>query len=255
MKLVPLARMTLIAAAGLFGQNLDVGAVLAQVSEGGSVSPNGTVNYKGAQPLPLPLAPDYTDEDFTRTMLDALRGENKSTGSPPPGRSMGGSTGDSDPGHVENGFRRELGRPELEQKNKSYESFDFGSANLPFSTAKAQPDNAYPYRAAGKLFFVIDGSSYICTASLIKRGIIVTAAHCVAEFGKNRYYSGWEFVPGYRDGSAPYGAWTGAKPLALAGYLDGTDPCQTKGVVCQDDVAVLALNPQIDGSGKKSYPR
>ena len=184
-------------------------------------------------------------------MLDALGA--KTQGPRRKGIRVGGpgAPGNTPP---KNSLEKELDPPRLKPENQSYEKFDFGSAIFPFSAAQAQPDNQYPYRATGKLFFLIDGKSYICTASLIKPGIIVTAAHCVADLNKHRYHSGLQFVPAYRKGPAPYGAWTAAKPLALPGYLTGTESCQTKGVVCQDDVAVVALNPQTDGSGKKSYP-
>src|SRR4051812_25588310 len=89
-------------------------------------------------------------------------------------------------------------------------SQDYGTTNHPFTTARADLDgtttsNIYPYRAAGKLFFNIGNGSYICSASLIKRGVAVTAAHCVAEFGKNQLHSNWNFVPAYSNGVAPYG--------------------------------------------------
>jgi len=87
---------------------------------------------------------------------------------------------------------------------------------------------------------------------LIDRGIVVTAAHCVASFGKKQYYSGWTFIPGYRDGVAPFGKWTVAKAFVLSAYPDGTDTCQ-EGVVCEDDVAVLVLNPQSDAAQKTYY--
>lgn len=130
---------------------------------------------------------------------------------------------------------------------------EFGTSNLPFTTSRADLDPSptnteYPYRATGKLFFVIEGQTFVCSASLIDRGIVVTAAHCVASFGKKQYYSGWTFVPGYRDGVAPFGKWTVAKAFVLSAYADGTDRCQ-QGVVCEDDVAVLVLNPQADAAG------
>jgi V8-like Glu-specific endopeptidase len=100
----------------------------------------------------------------------------------------------------------------------------------------------YPYRAAGKLFFKIGTSSFICSASLIKRGIAVTAAHCVANYGQRQLYSGWQFVPGYRNGSAPFGTWTARKVYVLTSYLNGTDNCAVFGVVCPDDVALIVLN-------------
>jgi V8-like Glu-specific endopeptidase len=129
---------------------------------------------------------------------------------------------------------------------------EFGTTNHPFSTARADLDplatnTSYPYRASGKLFFNIGTDTFVCSASLISRGIVVTAAHCVANFGQRQFYSGWQFVPGYRNGSAPFGVWSVGRAAVLASYLDGTDPCAAAGVVCQDDVAVLLLNSSAAG--------
>ena len=60
--------------------------------------------------------------------------------------------------------------------------------------------NFYPFRAAGKLFFKKAAETRICSASLIKRGLVVTAAHCVANYGKNEHYLNFEFVPAYDNG-------------------------------------------------------
>lgn len=49
------------------------------------------------------------------------------------------------------------------------------------------------------------GDDHFCTASVVhsvRRDLIITAAHCVGEDGA------LTFVPGYRDGRAPYGRWT-----------------------------------------------
>lgn len=125
-----------------------------------------------------------------------------------------------------------------------------GTTDHPFSTVRNNtPKNtntSYPSRASGKLFFISGGSTYICSASLIKRGVVVTAAHCVAEFGGRTYYANWQFVPGYRNGEAPYGVWTAASATVLSSYYDGTDACyaQAPGVVCQNDVALITLNPK-----------
>jgi V8-like Glu-specific endopeptidase len=129
---------------------------------------------------------------------------------------------------------------------------DFGSNNHPFTTARADlftetTNTTYPYRAAGKLFFNEPAGTFICSASLIKRGIVVTAAHCVANYGKKQFYSGWQFVPAYRNGSAPYGVWTVRQAIVLTAYYNGTDNCAVYGVVCPDDVAVLILNTQNSG--------
>lgn len=59
----------------------------------------------------------------------------------------------------------------------------------------------------GALFSASGGlaGDHFCTASVVRskgRNLIVTAAHCIDGGGK------YLFVPGYRDGKAPYGVWT-----------------------------------------------
>ena len=73
---------------------------------------------------------------------------------------------------------------------------EWGTTNLPFSTARADgftgtTNKTYPFRAAGKLFFTENGGSFVCSASLIGKGLVVTAAHCVADFGKNTFHTNY----------------------------------------------------------------
>ena len=126
---------------------------------------------------------------------------------------------------------------------------EFGTSAQPFTTSQVNASgnltiNYYPYRAAGKLFFKIGANSFLCSASLIKPGVVVTAAHCVANYGQQQFYSGWTFVPAYNNGSAPYGTWTAASATVKTKYYNGTDSCAQYGVICPDDVAVITLNPQ-----------
>ena len=127
---------------------------------------------------------------------------------------------------------------------------EWGTGNQPFSTARADlltlaTNTQYPYRASGKLYFQDpNNNTFVCSASMIKRGIVVTAAHCVANYGHSQYYHNWHFIPGYRNGIAPYGNWTVHQAFVKTSYYNGTDNCAQAGVVCPDDVAVLILNPQ-----------
>ncbi|WP_442755654.1 trypsin-like serine peptidase [Methylocystis sp. JAN1] len=123
---------------------------------------------------------------------------------------------------------------------------EYGTLNHPFTTSRSNAyynttTQYYPFRAAGKLFFLIGNSTYVCSASLIKPGVIVTAAHCVANYGANQFYSGWQFVPAYNNGQAPYGTWNGKTAVILTAYYNGSDNCAVSGVVCPDDVAVMDL--------------
>ena len=80
---------------------------------------------------------------------------------------------------------------------------------------------------------------------MIKRGVVVTAAHCVADYGQLSSSTGTgTSIPGYRNGAAPFGNWTVHQASVKSSYYNGTDNCAQYGVVCPDDVAVLVLNPQ-----------
>ena len=51
---------------------------------------------------------------------------------------------------------------------------------------------AYPYRAIGKLTF----SAGYCSASLIRKSVIVTAAHCIQNFGSgSNLFTNFAFHP------------------------------------------------------------
>lgn len=134
----------------------------------------------------------------------------------------------------------------------------FGTSNLPFTTRRVDmaatntTDNAaangvslrYPYRATGKLYFTDGLSTFMCSASLIKRGVLVTAAHCVAPFGQNRFYTGFEYHPARYRALAPYGVWRTNGRWVMTSWLNGTDTCSTPGVVCRNDIAVLRIAPK-----------
>jgi V8-like Glu-specific endopeptidase len=138
---------------------------------------------------------------------------------------------------------------------------EYGTYNLPFSTARADlltmaTNTQYPYRASGKLFFQKappDNSWYVCSASLIKRGVVATAAHCVADYGNSTFYRNWHFYPGYRNGAAPYGMWTVSHVWVKTSYYNGTDNCYQYGVICPDDVATLLLNPNNSNNYAGTY--
>lgn len=73
----------------------------------------------------------------------------------------------------------------------------------------------------GALFGAGDGlSGHFCTASVVHsegRDLLVTAAHCLDGAGKLR------FVPGYRDGQAPYGIWDVKKTYVGDAWTGGQD--------------------------------
>lgn len=81
----------------------------------------------------------------------------------------------------------------------------FDGSMAPFSA-----DRAYPYSTTGVLFFSINGAPYLCSASVIKPRVVLTAGHCLhsGNGAPSGWYSNWVFVPAYRNGTAPFTSWT-----------------------------------------------
>jgi V8-like Glu-specific endopeptidase len=64
---------------------------------------------------------------------------------------------------------------------------------------------------------------HFCTASVVhssRRDLLVTAAHCLAGAADG---PGLVFVPGYRDGRAPYGIWTVIERYVPGGWVRDRD--------------------------------
>jgi V8-like Glu-specific endopeptidase len=139
----------------------------------------------------------------------------------------------------------------------------YGSAKLPYTTARVAvsrlgrsdtvfktPVTSFPYRATGKLWSRFGGSWYVCSASLIGKGLVLTAAHCVFNYGGKG--AGWadqvEFEPAHlADASGspvtPYGSWSYRHIAVPSPYYNGTDTCDptAPGIVCNNDLALIVL--------------
>jgi V8-like Glu-specific endopeptidase len=134
----------------------------------------------------------------------------------------------------------------------------FGTGRHPFTTKNAfgragstnvDTTRYYPWRATGKLWMRFGSSSwFVCTASMIRPGIAVTAAHCVHNYGEKAggFPNRVIFQPARFFGSLPYGWYEASHVRIPKVYHDGTDSCEAgaKGVVCANDVAVVTLRPK-----------
>ncbi len=111
------------------------------------------------------------------------------------------------------------------------------------------PVASRPYRYAGKLWMRFGSSWYVCTASLIKKGVLITAAHCVHNYGLQA--SGWAnevrwYPANYTSTGGPWGYYQGVTWRIPTVYFNGTDTCQSgaRGVVCNNDIATVTLAPK-----------
>jgi hypothetical protein len=72
----------------------------------------------------------------------------------------------------------------------------------PFTTY-ADPDFAkYPEATVGTLFFSLEGGNFRCSASVIRPHTLVTARHCVYDYGTGTWATNEVFYPGWTAGHA-----------------------------------------------------
>lgn len=146
----------------------------------------------------------------------------------------------------------------------------FGGNNHPFTTKRASAEDGstpvaeFPWRATGKLFMKFGSSTFVCTASVIGKGLLVTAAHCVHNFGQEAAgcASSVTFEPARHEDSRPFGTWKAREAWIPTTYFDGTDVCSDNapGIVCENDMAVIVLDKKdgqwiADVTGQYGFPR
>jgi hypothetical protein len=114
------------------------------------------------------------------------------------------------------------------------------------------PVASRPYRYSGKLWMRFGSSWFVCSASLIKKGVLATAAHCVHNYGQGQagFANEVRFHPANYvsnvNGGGPYGYYTASTWRIPTPYFNGTDTCQSGaiGVVCNNDIATVVLAPK-----------
>jgi len=107
------------------------------------------------------------------------------------------------------------------------------------TTASPSAHTALKAPRVGALFLRESSGNHFCTASVVSspgRDLLITAAHCINGGNASGYRSHIVFIPGYRDGTDPYGIWTPARLLVAPGWARSADP--------DLDVGFVALNPR-----------
>lgn len=131
------------------------------------------------------------------------------------------------------------------------------------ATAAAQPVGGMPYVATGKLLIATTTPGVFngwCSASLVGKGVLVTAAHCVHNYGLGQpgFYKSLRFIPAQNSSTTnagPYGFWDAQTWWIPTVYLNGTDTCSVRGIVCNNDVAVVLLKKNSAGRYPFAVPQ
>jgi V8-like Glu-specific endopeptidase len=108
----------------------------------------------------------------------------------------------------------------------------------------ATPSAHNPELAAprvGAIFSRSASGNHFCTASVVAspgHDLLMTAAHCIHGGKGAGYNTDIVFIPGYQDGSAPFGVWTPSALLVDPQWSTSSDP--------DFDVGFVVLRP-LDG--------
>lgn len=225
------------------------GAVSAQISNPGFLSKekaeqNITIEYwtedrmKNAQPMPLPQVDPAAVQILQDNFFQTNNASESGDGAPP---------------------EDNLPKPALkilftpEELPQSMNTFlDHGTLNNHFSSSRLVPltaDTVYPYSTTGKLFFTIPNQGdFVCSASVIRHRIVVTAGHCLhsGSKGGDGFYSNWRFVPAYRDGAAPLGTWNWSFVMVTDAWATGRGTVPNAA-----DYGMLEMSDQVIGDTER----
>jgi V8-like Glu-specific endopeptidase len=96
---------------------------------------------------------------------------------------------------------------------------------FPFTrrTLEKQLQKVFPYRTVGIVFMHQAGLDYACSGSSVQsapRQVVFTAGHCLHD-GDGHASSHVIFVPAYRNGSVPYGAFAATRTFVMDAWKNG----------------------------------
>jgi hypothetical protein len=87
------------------------------------------------------------------------------------------------------------------------------------------PITSYPRSTHGKLYFTLPGQgNFVCSATVIHRGTLITAGHCNAAGSGGPLATNRLFCPSHRNGVNSRGCWSVIASKTSAGWLNNGDP-------------------------------
>jgi len=205
--------------------------VVVKNSASSSSGPKASTDLSQVKPYPNPLPPPDTSKAKAEPDYMLLGVPGGVPGSEPTQNSEEPPQSENDRAYGDFGIPYTSTRVEL------------GGSDQTSAVGGSFLSSTYPYRTIGKLTF----SAGYCSASLIRRSVIVTAAHCIQPFGSgSSTFTNWQFTPGHYGPTAateqqirPYGTWDWSAYVQPATWAAGTDI--GSGSARDNDFAVIVL--------------
>src|SRR5215218_7992696 len=126
------------------------------------------------------------------------------------------------------------------------------AAPLPWSSQEVTtPYTQAPTSTHGKVFFTLGGNDYVCSGTALLSGnksVVWTAGHCVNE-GPGAFATNWEFVPAYKDGAAPLGAYVAENLFTTSAWGNSGDFSYDLGAAVVAPAGGTALTDRVGGRG------
>src|SRR5262245_24815067 len=117
------------------------------------------------------------------------------------------------------------------------------AAAVPWTSAEvASPYTQQPTSTHGKVFFTLGGVDYVCSGTALLSGnksVVWTAGHCTNE-GPGDFATNWEFVPAYKDGTAPLGVYVARDLYTTSAWATAGDSSY--------DLGAAVVGPSSSGS-------
>ena len=121
---------------------------------------------------------------------------------------------------------------------------------LPWTSEEiTTPYTQAPTSTHGKVFFTLGGNDYVCSGTSLLSGnksVVWTAGHCVNE-GPGAFATNWQFVPAYKDGSAPLGVYTAQDLLTPSAWANAGDFSYDLGAAVVGPAGGTALTDRVGG--------
>ncbi|MGI5468406.1 trypsin-like serine peptidase [Streptomyces sp. CA-132043] len=129
--------------------------------------------------------------------------------------------------------------------------------SLPLPALKAFPQAGAPWtgggqvvKTTGRVFFTYQGRQASCSGDAVTSqngSTVLTAGHCVKLDGA--WHTNWVFVPGYKDGAAPYGKWAATKTLSTPQWTASEDINYDVGAAVVAPLSGKRLTDTVGGQG------
>src|SRR3954468_5983729 len=125
-------------------------------------------------------------------------------------------------------------------------------APVPWSSSEVTtPCTQQPTSTHGKVFFTLGGVDYVCSGTALlssNKSVVWTAGHCVNE-GPGEFATNWEFVPAYKDGSAPLGVYVAENLYTSNAWGNSGDFSYDFGAAVVAPAGGTALTDRVGGRG------